>query len=168
YMPEEMMRFFKRLLLKKRDAIFFIVTHDHPQMIFDLADKIGIPRNTLRIAEAKRHEVPAYISLSKASIFFIRPVFSKKASSPTKQGEIMGMGVPLVCNSGIGDTDEVVRKYHAGWVVNDFSNAEFDRVINEMDSEMNRHEIMQGACEFYSLEEGVKKYRSLYQKIAPR
>jgi len=166
YMPEEMMRFFKRLLLRKPKAVFFIVTHDNPGIIFELAEKIGIPKANIRTAEAKRSDVPAYISISSASIFFIKPVFSKKASSPTKQGEIMGMGIPIVCNSGIGDTDTVIHNYHAGWVVKDFRDAEFDRVIGEMDSTMNRNEIIRGACEFYSLEEGVKKYRSLYQRLA--
>jgi hypothetical protein len=50
------------------------------------------------------------ISLFDTSIFFIRPTYSKKASSPTKQGEIMAMGIPLICNYGVGDTDEIVKK----------------------------------------------------------
>lgn len=168
YMPEAMMRFFKRLLLKKPEAIFFIVTHDQPQMVFDLAGRLGVPKENIRTAEVKRKEVPAYISIGKASIFFIKPVFSKKASSPTKQGEIMGLGIPIVCNTGIGDTDAVVRKYHAGWVVNDFSDAEFDRIISEMNNPLDRDEIMKGAREFYALEAGVRKYRSIYQKLAPK
>ncbi len=166
YMPEEMMRFFKRLLMKRPEAIFFIVTHDDLQVVFDLAEKFGVSKKNIRTAEAKRNEVPAYISISAASIFFIKPVFSKKASSPTKQGEIMGMGIPIVCNSGIGDTDMVIHKYRAGWVVNDFTDAEFDRVISEMDSKPNKQNIRQGAQEFYSLTGGVKRYRSAYDKVA--
>jgi glycosyltransferase involved in cell wall biosynthesis len=165
YMPEEMMRFFKRLLLRKPDAIFFIVTHDNPKIIFDLAKKFDVPERNLRTAEARRKEVPAYISISAVSIFFIKPVFSKKASSPTKQGEIMGMGVPIVCNSGVGDTDMVIKKYHAGWVTNQFTDAEFDRVISDIDAPLSREEIVRGAQEFYSLEEGVKRYRSIYNAV---
>lgn len=165
YMPEEMMRFFKRLLLKKPDAIFFIVTHDHPKPIFDLAKKFDVPEKNLRTAVARRTEVPAYISISTVSIFFIKPVFSKKASSPTKQGEIMGMGVPIICNSGIGDTDMVIKKYQAGWVVEEFSDAEFDKVIGRLDISLNKASIIQGANEFYALQEGVKRYRNVYNMV---
>ena len=32
----------------------------------------------------------------------------------------MAMGIPLVCNSGVGDTDFVVDKYKAGSVITRF------------------------------------------------
>jgi len=43
--------------------------------------------------------------LSNASLFFIKPVWSKKASSPTKLAELMGLGIPVFSNSGVGDVD---------------------------------------------------------------
>lgn len=166
YMPAEMMRFFKRLLMKKKDAVFFIVSHDDPHIMYELADRYHIPEKNIRTAEAGREDVPAYISISSASVFFIKPVFSKKASSPTKQGEIMGMGVPIVCNSGIGDTDMVIKEYNAGWVTSDFSDESFDKVIDEMSAPLNRESIIRGAIEFYSLQEGVRRYRDVYNQLA--
>jgi glycosyltransferase involved in cell wall biosynthesis len=168
YMPVEMMRFFKRMVQKMPDAVFFIVSHDNPQVIYDLANKLGIPKGNIRTAEAKRNEVPIYISITNASIFFIKPVFSKKESSPTKQGEIMAMGVPIICNSGIGDTDRVIKKYNAGWIVSDFTDDEFDKVASKMDTKMDKAAIIKGAYEFYSLQEGTKRYKNIYHKLIPK
>ena len=74
----------------------------------------------------------------------------------------MAMGMPIICNTGVGDTDRVVRQYHAGWVVESFTDEAYLQVVNEIEKQFNRQEIMQGACDFYSLEEGVKRYRKIY------
>ena len=37
------------------------------------------------------------------------PSFSKKASCPTKMGEIMNLGVPVICNKGVGDVEEIMN-----------------------------------------------------------
>ena len=76
----------------------------------------------------------------------------------------MAMGIPLVCNSGVGDTDEVVIKYKTGGVINDFNNEYYKTVI---DSKLyfNKEEMQKGAKEFYSLENGIQKYLEVYQAI---
>jgi len=42
------------------------------------------------------------------------------SSSPTKKGEIMSMGIPVICNTGIGDTDDIANKYDADYIVHKF------------------------------------------------
>jgi len=165
YMLDEMLRFFKRLLLKKSEAVFLIVTQDDSNLVLNLAERLGIPKNKFRFKKAAREEVPACIAVSNASLFFIQPVFSKKASSPTKQGEIMAMGVPIVCNNSVGDTDKVIHQYHAGWVTESFTDEEFDKVIASMETPLHKKRIIQGAKEFYSLEQGVQRYRNVYSKV---
>jgi hypothetical protein len=65
------------------------------------AARIGVPSANLGVMAATREDVPTAISLFDVSLFFIRPTYSKSASSPTKQGELMGMGKPIICNAGI-------------------------------------------------------------------
>jgi len=64
--------------------------------------------------------VPIVVSISDFSIFFILPLYSKMSSSPTKKGEIMSMGIPVICNTGIGDTDDIANKYDADYIVHKF------------------------------------------------
>ncbi len=167
YMPLEMLRFFSKFLIKYPDAIFLFITHDTEAEIIKMAIKEGVPAENIRVYKASRDLVPLALSLSTASIFFIKPVFSKKASSPTKQGEIMSMGIPIICNSGVGDTDFVVEKYQSGMLI-DVNNPEsFNDVIENFEQlkQLSGSRITEGACDFFSLEKGVEKYTEIYRNL---
>ena len=111
--------------------------------------------------------MPYCIGVSNFSIFFILPVFSKKASSPTKMGEIMNLGIPIICNSGVGDVDEIMGKSMPELLVKDFSNNEYDRVIDLITNNYkpNQKNIIKTSHSYYSLEKGVEKYKEVYQEI---
>lgn len=165
YMLDEMLQAFAALLTKKPDALFLIVSGDNADFIMEQADKIGVSRSSIRIQSATHKDVSAFISLFQASIFFIRPTYSKKASSPTKQGELMSMGIPIICNAGVGDTDMVIENYQAGIVLNDLTKAVFSEINWDM-IPFNQSLAQQGAVEFYGLETGVSRYLKVYEKIA--
>ncbi len=167
YLPDEMLEFFSHLLKSHRDAIFLFITPDEPSVIRSLAKTRGIPDNALRFYSARRQEVPVALSLSDASLFFIKPVFSKKASSPTKQGEIMGMGIPLICNAGVGDTDDIVHRYGSGMIIDLKRNNAMQTAVDNFDSLKNipPEKIIRGAQEYFSLDHGVQKYLEIYKKV---
>ena len=110
------------------------------------------------------HEVPHYVAAFDLSVFFIKASYSKKASSPTKQGEIMAMGTPLICNAGVGDTDAIVKKYHAGAVVEEFTHEAYLKAIVEV-ANFDPSETKKGAHEFFGLEGGVAHYLEIYKRI---
>ena len=164
YMLDEMLAFFKVLLNSKPNSIFLFLSGENPQTIFSKAEELGITPDRIRIKSVLHSDVATYISLFTASIFFIRPTFSKKASSPTKQGELMAMGVPVICNSGVGDTELVVREHQSGIVINEFN----DNVYQNADlsfSDFDREKTMKGAAMFYGLDQGVERYFRVYQKL---
>lgn len=167
YMLPEMLDFFKLWLSEKPGSIFLFVTNDNPDHILTVAGKAGIATSSIRIKPAARAEVPVFIAACDYSIFFIKPVFSKRASSPTKQGEIMAMGKPVICNSNVGDTDYVVREYESGVLVSDFSLADYNRAIEEVTTmnHFNTLAIRDGARQFFSLEEGVRRYAEVYRTV---
>lgn len=168
YMPNEMFDFFKILSSKKSNAKFLIITHEDPTPFIKLASDKEIDLNKIIFTSAQRTEVPTLISLSNASIFFIIPTFSKSASSPTKLGEILGMGIPVVCNAGVGDTDEIITQTKTGIVVNEFNTNEYERVINELlirIETFNKKYLRQQAIECFGLEKGVSSYLKVYKKL---
>ncbi|UZR95780.1 glycosyltransferase [Chondrinema litorale] len=167
YMLPEMLDFFSVLLLNKPDAIFLFVTAENPEFILEEAKRKGISPNSIRIITAARSEVPVLLSLADAGIFFIKPVFSKKASSPTKQGEMMSMGLPVICNSNVGDSDYLVKKYNSGIVVEDFKEIAYQEAIDEIDNKgwASPEDIRKHAKEFFDLEKGASTYLSIYQRL---
>jgi glycosyltransferase involved in cell wall biosynthesis len=166
YMLEEMVQFFQCLLNYQPAAIFLIITPDEPATIYEAALKYGIDKSKLIITSAQRAEMPYLISLCNASVFFIRNTYSKKASSPTKLGEIMSMGLPVVCNAGIGDVDEIVRTMHAGIVIDILDRAHYDLAAKQLlETSFSKTAIAAAANTHFSLKKGVDSYRKIYETL---
>lgn len=169
YMLDEMLDFFKCLLLRKPDAKFLFITTDNPSHIAQRAAARGIPPNSIIITPSKRNDLPAYLSLSSWSIFFIKPVFSKSASSPTKQGELMGMGIPHVCNAGVGDVDDIVSKNGVGVLIKDFTENDYEQAVDAMlnsNAQVHASAIIKAAHDVYSLQHGVELYDLVYRQLS--
>ncbi|HET6244019.1 MAG: glycosyltransferase family 4 protein [Bacteroidetes bacterium] len=167
YMLTEMLVFFKHLLVFKPQANFLFITKDPAEKILIKARELNIPEHLIRIKPAERKEVPALLSKSHVSIFFIKPVFSKKASSPTKMGEIIATGIPLITNSGTGDIDEIIQETGCGIVVKSFEENELKKVAEEIDSllEIPVEKLRSTAKELFSLEKGIETYNTIYKKL---
>ncbi len=167
YMLDEMLEFFKRLILKYNKAKFLFITPDKKEFIIKSAKKLGINEDLLIIIKASRDEVPVYAKLSRVSLFFIKPVFSKKASSPTKQGEVMSLGIPIICNANVGDTDTIINNTGTGFVINEFSDAAYDNAVSSIEVllEIPEQRIKEAAEKYYSLERGIEKYNKIYEQL---
>jgi glycosyltransferase involved in cell wall biosynthesis len=167
YMLDEMLDFFKCLKTKKPNAKFFFITKDDPQLILQKVKSKKIDISSIKIQPSSREMMPSYIGASNFSIFFILPVFSKKASSPTKMGEIMNLGIPIICNSGVGDVDEIMGKSMPELLIKEFSNNEYERVIDLITNNYkpNYKIIVETSHSYYSLEKGVEKYKEVYKEI---
>lgn len=164
YMLDEMLSYFRYQLSQKPNSIFLFVTGESPSTIFSKASELGIKETAIRVISVLHKEVATCISLFTASIFFIRPTFSKKASSPTKQGELMAMGIPIICNAGVGDTAKVVNDYQAGYAINSFETSDFEK-IDLYFPNFDKTKCQNGAKEFYSLEKGITRYNSVYTNL---
>ncbi|MDG1840863.1 MAG: glycosyltransferase [Crocinitomicaceae bacterium] len=167
YMLDEMLDFFIVLQKKKSNAKFLFITKDNPNNIYVKAKEKGIDTNSILIQPSPRELMPSYISLSHFSIFFILPVFSKKASSPTKMGEIMSLGVPVICNKGVGDVDEIMNLCLPNLLVKSFENKEYNKIADLVLSKptFNRDKIIETSKNYYSLDSGIKKYQAVYESI---
>jgi glycosyltransferase involved in cell wall biosynthesis len=161
YMLDEMLDFFRVQYEKSNAYVFLFVTQESSDKIWQRAIGKGLPKESIKIVSAAHKYVPLHISLFDFSIFFIRPTFSKQASSPTKQGELMAMGIPVVCNSGVGDTDKIVQHYKSGVVLEEFSDKAYETIDLEP-SNFNPASIRKGAQDAYSLKGGIEKYHSIY------
>lgn len=167
YMAEEMIRLFHFLKKEKPGLIFLIVTKDDTAQIRHFASRYGISEDSLRFVSAEREEVPVLIAMSQISVFFILPSYSKKASSPTKLAELMAMGVPVICNSGVGDVAEIISQSKAGWVINSFNDDEMRKaaVIICQSPSTDAAKLRKSALEYGSLAEGVNLYAGVYAGI---
>lgn len=164
YMLPEMLDYFIVLKRVRPNSKFLFVTGENPEYILKEAQNKNIGTSDIIITSCLHKEVPLHVSLFNKAIFFIRPSYSKKASSPTKQGEIMAMGIPLVCNAGVGDTDVIVTEYEAGTVIQNLDNSSYEKVVKK-EIPYNRDKTIEGAKNYFSLETGVEKYAEIYREL---
>ena len=166
YMQNEMLDYFKVQLKSIPNSVFLWITKDDPAIILIEAKKLGI-ENQIIIKPSERSELPSLLSICDASIFFIKPLFSKKASSPTKQAELLGMGIPLICNADVGDTNAILEKEKVGLVTSDFTEKGYKLIVDQVSGlkDIDKNHLRNVAIKHFSLKEGVKKYDAVYQKL---
>ena len=167
YMTDEMLDFFIELKKVKPNALLFFVTADDKALIIKTAAQKGIAEKDILIKPAKRNEVPKFISVFNAGLFFIKPLFSKKGSSPTKLAEMLACGVPVISNSGIGDCDTIITQHKCGVVVTNFSPAAYKTAIQNIDTfiAMPPQHFRDVALNNFSLEKGVDAYEAIYRSL---
>ncbi len=168
YMLNEMLGFFKVLLKTYPKAKFKFITKEQKATILNKAIAHEIDIEKIEIISAKRTQVPSELSKIDLGIFFIKPTFSKQSSSPVKQGEFMSMGIPIITNSGIGDTDFIINKYKSGLLINQFNDLEYSNAVAKIETLLNynKQEINNGSEDYFSLKNGVNSYLKIYENLA--
>lgn len=168
YMLDEMLDFFVELKKGYATAKFLFISNEPKEFIEGNALAKNIALEDIKIIQGKREEVPTLISLCKVSIFFIKPLFSKKASSPTKQGELMAMGIPVIANTNVGDTDFIIEQSNSGILVNDFKKETYQKIITQLNTylkNIDKNHLSKSAHTYYSLEKGIEKYKAVYNQL---
>lgn len=167
YMLDEMLDFFKVLKSERENSKFLFITKDPADSILNKVFEKGINKDDIIIQPCERKDLPSLVSISDLSIFFILPVFSKKASSPTKQAELFGLGIPVLCNDNVGDTGPIVRENNAGMVIDQFNESTYLNAINSIDSlnNISTQHLRQVANSYASLKIGVERYEKVYRDI---
>ncbi len=165
YMLPEMLDFFKIMQTKIPTSKFLFISNEPKEKIIAVANEKKINIKNIIVTSCIHKEVPTYISLFTVSIYFILPAYSKKASSPTKQAELMSMGIPVVCNSNVGDSDLIVSKFNAGWVVTDFNDTCYLNTINEFNQVIDKKKLTEDSKLIFDLTMGADKFIGCYTTI---
>ena len=163
YMMDEMLAFFNQFLLRYPDAIFLCLSKEPKEVMDAHLAKSGVDPSKIVMTFSNREELPLHLSLADYSIFFIYPTYSKLASCPTKHAELMGLGIPVICND-FGDTGAIVRATGVGALVKKFDVLNYATALSMLDSlpKAPSAEIREVAHQYYDLQEGIKKYSAIY------
>jgi len=164
YMIDEMLEFFGKITEKYPDAALLFLS---PSKTDYLKDKYDFLNNgNFKSYYFPHNEVKKYLQAADIGIFFIKPLPSKQASSPTKMGEMLSVGLPVITND-IGDNKMILSKYGAGIILDDFSQYAYKNAMDGINGLLNANklDIKKTAEEFFSVETAVKKYSSIYEKM---
>jgi len=132
YLVEEMARFFA--VARQEDSRFFfqVLTQSEPSSMRRALEDAGVPSVAFDIARVEPEEVPRVLCAADAGISFIRSCYSKRSSSPTKVGEYLSAGLPVVSTQGIGDCDDILARPNLGVVVEPLDETEYHRAARAL------------------------------------
>lgn len=148
-------------------ARFEVVTRDDPAAVRRALEAGGVPREQTEVFALPPARMPNAIRRQSASVMFYATAVSELGRSPTRMGEILGCGVPVVANSGVGDVAGIIRRHNVGILVEDGGEAAMDAAARALmvllaDPDLPRR-CRQAAEEHFSLERGAGVYAEIYR-----
>lgn len=169
YMLGDMLRLFAQAQAYWGNVYLLLITRDWKPEHDALLSAMGLAalRERIQVRPATRAEVPALLGCADVMISFIKPAYSKMASSPTKLAEAFAVGVPAISNTGIGDLDEMTLALDAGALV-DLTHAEsVNSVVSRLDaiSAKGGAALRVRARAVLGLEVAEVHYQRVYQEL---
>ena len=170
YLVEEMGRFFMAVKARRVDAYLRILTVSQPEAGAAALKRVGLKAEDFQISSVPPGEVPAYLSRARLGISFRKATFAQIASSPTKIPEYLAAGLTVVCNAGIGDMDELVRRERVGVVLEDFNDESYataaEQALLLAEDTHVRARAIDAAHKYFDLKTvGGRGYVNVYRRL---
>jgi len=130
----------------------------------------GLDIFEVTIAQVSHKNIPDYLNNAHAGLAFYKPGYSRKGCCPTKVGEYLACGLPVVINEGVGDIDQIISKEGVGVVIASFIDSQYIEAINKIKELLKEPLALKRRCravaeDYFSLDKGIEKYQQIYQKL---
>lgn len=169
YLFDETLRCFELLREKLPSARLHVINRGGHDYIRQRIAALELDSTAFKIEEADHAGVALAMRQMDAGIFFIKPVYSKIASAPTKLGEFLGCGVPCLGNSGVGDMAAILENEQVGVALHSFDEAAMRVAVNcllqltiTQDIHIRCRDV---AVRYFSLDDGVGAYDRIYREM---
>ena len=153
-----------------KDTRFEIITRDNKSLVREAVDPNNRLLRNLKITERSPEGMPEAIRGHHISVmFYMGGEISELGRSPTRLAEVLGCGLPVIVNDGVGDVANIVKKYNVGVVVKSPALEHMESALKEISCLLQDNNLemrcRKTAETIFSLESGTNKYRNLYCSI---
>jgi glycosyltransferase involved in cell wall biosynthesis len=171
YLTDEMTDFLAVAHKQDPSTFSMILTQSPPGLVNDRMSSLGLEKKDFLVTAVTPGEVPRYLRAADIAISFIKPCYSKQSSSPTKIAEYLASGLPVICNTGVGDLDRLIADKLVGVLLREFNPDSYLLALEEIER-MRGDETL--AARLYSVARqefdlssvGGTRYRRLYERLA--
>lgn len=149
--PEAMFSLFAQFHREKSDSLFYLLL---PQAEHDRAvsflKRHNLPPTSYIIEEVPHTEVGSVIGVADAGLLLRKSHPVNYVSSPTKFGEYLAAGVPVIATEDIGDISDIIKKEKVGLIIsvndNGVSAADLKQIIDFGRNVMQNRQMWAGGC----------------------
>jgi glycosyltransferase involved in cell wall biosynthesis len=170
YMLPEMVAFVRQAKTRWPDLLWLILSPKEHDRIRSACAAAGLMEGgDYRIEALPHREMPRWVAAGDAALFFITPSYSKLSSCPTKFGECLACGLPVVANGGVGDVAETLTRHRVGPAIAEFTAEAYDAALDELQA-LWMDPAAPGRCRSaaeveFALSEAQERYDRLYQAL---
>jgi glycosyltransferase involved in cell wall biosynthesis len=173
YLTEQMADFLAVAHYRNPATFSMILTQSPCERVVRHLRAAGLAEKDYLIRQVPPQQVPRYLKAADLGLFFCKSCYSKLSSSPTKVGEYLASGIPVVSSAGIGDLDGIIEGGRVGVVVREFSHAAYrqalgaaERLLQETDISERCRATAHDRFDLRSI--GGPRYRRLYQRVVEK
>jgi glycosyltransferase involved in cell wall biosynthesis len=169
YLFDELLDAYRAFLQKRPATRLLIINRDDHEFIRDRLQHFSVPTESVEVLAGDYEEVPKLLARIDAGIFLIKPVYSKRASAPTRLGELLACGKPCLGNSGVGDIETILKEKGVGICVDEISREAIVHGLTELADLSSQQDIAarcrESAGKYFSLDMGVSQYSEIYGSL---
>jgi glycosyltransferase involved in cell wall biosynthesis len=155
---------FSRLAAQQLGARSLFLT---PQV--EEARQAGVSSSWADVVSVPHSEVPSWLRRCQAMAYFIRPTPAKQASCPTKLGEALATGLPVVTNRGVGGLEPMLLEQRVGVVLDEAESLAYPRALEGLKELLSdpgtATRCRSLATRSFGLAEAIKAYHRLYEQL---
>ena len=129
---------------------------------------LGLKSNLFSIKDVDRTDLSDHLSQIDIGCFYAKENFSIKASMPTKIGEFLSCGKPILCNGFNNDVKDLIEVNKVG-LLYDLDNSDIEMInlslmkLLEDPDLSKRCELL--ASSLFSLDKGIELYKQIYRSL---
>jgi glycosyltransferase involved in cell wall biosynthesis len=147
-----------------------MLTQSAPEGIMRELERAGFSSHDSRVLRASSDDVPRLLHAADVAVSVIRPAYPRLATSPTKFGEYLAAGLPVIITAGVGDLDAHVEGGQVGALLRGFDRDACRAAVRTI-AELRRDPSLSSRCRthartHFDLETvGGEQYRRLYRSV---
>lgn len=167
YLTDEMMDFFAAAKDVVHNAFLLIITQRNVGHVSDTLKQRGFDTADFTVKTVTPSQLADELAAGDMALSFIKKCYSKQSSSPTKIGEYLAAGLPIIANTGVGDVDSLLQTHGVGLTITKFDDTEYRAAIVRLREMGDIREI----CKMTARREldlnsiGGTRYVRLYKKL---
>jgi len=162
---DEFYTVFLLILNKIPTTHFKILTYEpdvflnHPPENIKLAERLIVKK--VEFSDVKSELINATFGITLR-----KPDVVSRVSAPLKFAEYLSAGLPVILHEGIGDTEQIIKKYNVGVIIkkNDYESA-----ISELQELLNDKDVysrcLRVADKEFNIKTSFQQYQNIYDKL---
>lgn len=161
YLFKESLLFFDYVLQIYPDSKLNILTKEKDYVLKQLQ---RYNKNNYSVRSLAHHDVLNFMKKMDLSIFFIKKTKSRYHCCPTKLGEFLSVGLPVVTNRGIYVSEQIAKKFKSIFFLNykKISLKNVNKVLLDIKLNFHSSHSFSAHKKYFSIEKAIAQYKEIY------